>query len=229
MRRILTGARRVAGFPMLHFSAGQTFEIVEVREHNGAWYATNTQYSTLWFPLSSTDWKNPVDGKGAGQPQCAEDAQLASLSYVPAGSGRMVYKDSSRYEGEWVDGQRHGKGSFSWPESFESHPCYNGEWSKGQMCGQGVLEWRGGVRFVGTFHSNCPVKGVLEEPGPTSSCVSFTCKGAVECPQGHAMKMQESMSHWTCDLCDKIKTGRRRMRCAECDYGAVDARCRVAV
>ena len=176
---------------MLHFSAGQTFEIVEAREHGGAWFATNTQYPTLWFPLSSTDWKSPAAAAGAGQPPWADDAQLAILSYVPEGSGRMVYTDSSRYEGEWVDGHRHGKGSFSWPHSIATRPCYHGEWSKGQMCGQGVLQWQGGVKFVGTFHANCPVKGVLEEPGPTSSCVSFTCKGAVECPQGHAMKTQD--------------------------------------
>ena len=38
------------------FSAGETYKIKDVRKHDGAWYATETKWGILWFPLSSTDW-----------------------------------------------------------------------------------------------------------------------------------------------------------------------------
>lgn len=210
-----------AGLATLHFSAGQTFEIVDVRKHDDAWYATNTEYPTLWFPLSSTHWKSDSDAKAKGGKAEEDDDLLPSLSFLPSGKGSIKYKDSSCYEGDWEEGERHGKGVFTWPQGESgSDKCtrYRGEWKNGKLSGQGILEWQSGAKFVGTFHASCPVKGVLEMPGPLSCCLTFNCKGAVECLQGHAMKMQESFYAWTCDVCNKSKTGSTRMRCAPCDY-----------
>ena len=45
------------GKSTLSFNKGQTMEIVKLHEEGGKWYALGKDYKTLWFPLSSTDWK----------------------------------------------------------------------------------------------------------------------------------------------------------------------------
>ena len=48
------------------FSAGDTYTIKEVMQHAGEWYAKSTRWDTLWFPLSSTDWKGGPGAQGCG-------------------------------------------------------------------------------------------------------------------------------------------------------------------
>ena len=59
---IVTIISRVMGAPAdrtpLHFSVGERLEIAQVMHWQNAWYATCTRYTTLWFPLSSTDWRD---------------------------------------------------------------------------------------------------------------------------------------------------------------------------
>ena len=43
------------GKSTLHFSTGQQITIKELHQEDGKWYAAGHTYSTLWFPLSSTD------------------------------------------------------------------------------------------------------------------------------------------------------------------------------
>ena len=43
-----------SGKPALAFSKGDKFTITELKEENGRWYALETGWSSLWFPLSST-------------------------------------------------------------------------------------------------------------------------------------------------------------------------------
>lgn len=68
-------------------------------------------------------------------------------------NGYGVYKFHSglKYEGEWKDGKRHGKGKLIYPEIY----TYTGEWSNNKMDGHGTMvyywykyigEWKGGKR-----------------------------------------------------------------------------------
>jgi ankyrin repeat protein len=44
------------GKKTLSFSEGKKLTITKLEKENGEWYATCTEYDTLWFPLSSTDF-----------------------------------------------------------------------------------------------------------------------------------------------------------------------------
>ncbi|PRP74427.1 hypothetical protein PROFUN_06556 [Planoprotostelium fungivorum] len=67
-------------------------------------------------------------------------------------------KDS--YDGEWVDGQMEGQGTYK-SESFK----YTGQFKNGKMHGQGLIEWTGGTSYQGDFDNNLPHgKGVLTSP-----------------------------------------------------------------
>jgi len=214
------------GLPALHFRADQSLEIVEVMQWQNAWYATETNYTTLWFPLSSTNWHTASrkHGKGKKNKQEQDDARLCSLVYVPSGQGCMKHKDGSEYHGEWKDGEPHGAGKFQWaPARHQKSPpaCYEGNWSNGKLDGTGVMTWADGAKFTGTFSRNCPVAGVLEKPsagGVVSSSLKFNLKSAFECPSGHEMSNLSSRPDWTCDQCGKLKRINPRMRCARCDY-----------
>jgi hypothetical protein len=48
------------------FLVGNELEIAELKEENGKWYATESKYKVLWFPLSSTDWAGNSTGRREG-------------------------------------------------------------------------------------------------------------------------------------------------------------------
>jgi len=66
----IPGAPR--GKRSLGFLVGNEFEIAELKEENGEWYATESKYKILWFPLSSTDWA----GNSTGRREGAESADV---------------------------------------------------------------------------------------------------------------------------------------------------------
>jgi hypothetical protein len=212
------------GHPALHFRVGQRLEIVDVMRSQNVWYATETAYTTLWFPLSSTDWhvSTRKQGKGKKLKEELADASLCSLVYLPCGQGSISNKDGSAYAGEWKDGERHGAGRFQWaPAQHANSPCYEGTWKEGKMEGRGVMTWADGSKFSGTFSRNCPVVGVLEKPSGAvvvSTILRFNVKSNFECPSGHEMIQLSSRPEWTCDRCNQPKRVNPRMRCARCDY-----------
>ena len=61
----IPGAPR--GKRSLGFLVGNEFEIAELKEENGEWYATESKYKVLWFPLSSTDWAANTAAGSAGE------------------------------------------------------------------------------------------------------------------------------------------------------------------
>jgi len=74
------------GCAALGFSAGQKLRITQVRQYNGKWYAIGHEFSTLWFPLSSTDWvgvETPAFGFGTGGKPSSFGAPGAAASSDP--------------------------------------------------------------------------------------------------------------------------------------------------
>ena len=67
----------------------------------------------------------------------------------------MTYNDDGKYEGEFRDGKRHGKGVVIYPNGDK----YDGEWEAGKKSGKGVViypngnkydeEWKDGKRHKG--------------------------------------------------------------------------------
>ncbi|MBF0144423.1 MAG: hypothetical protein HQL59_13330, partial [Magnetococcales bacterium] len=63
------------------------------------------------------------------------------------GRGVQVWPDGARYEGDFVADSRTGSGEFRWP----SGAVYRGEFRDGRRHGRGVFLWPDGSRYEGEF------------------------------------------------------------------------------
>ena len=68
--------------------------------------------------------------------------------------------DVEKYEGEWKDGKRHGKGIYTWPDGGK----YDGEWEDGEIHGQGILVLSDGYTEEGEFSDNELIIGTVTWP-----------------------------------------------------------------
>ncbi|KAM8927650.1 MORN repeat-containing protein 1 [Pelodytes ibericus] len=64
------------------------------------------------------------------------------------GLGKLLLKDGSYYEGEFVDGEITGNGSQYWASSGNK---YSGEFQNGEIHGYGVMQYKDGGRCEGEF------------------------------------------------------------------------------
>ena len=72
---------------------------------------------------------------------------------VPNGEGKMVWKNGAVYEGRWLDGKRHGRGSFTYPET-SFHLSYVGDWEDDTKNGRGKMIEKEGHYSFGDFLSD---------------------------------------------------------------------------
>ena len=72
------------------------------------------------------------------------------------GKGIMTYIDGAKYEGEFVNGKREGKGNYYW----NSNKYYKGSWKKGKQDGDGYF-----------YHNGRGIIGVWKE-GKIKQCLS---------------------------------------------------------
>ena len=63
------------------------------------------------------------------------------------GIGIMETEDGYQYIGEWTDGIKDGKGSYTWPNGEN----YIGEWKRGEEHGQGTMTYRAGETYSGNW------------------------------------------------------------------------------
>ncbi len=85
---------------------------------------------------------------------------------MPNGYGVYTWPDGSRYEGDWMNGVKHGRGKYTWPRCARTrrppkrrradlHPpsgaVYEGEWNAGRMHGQGTYSAKDGTRYQGSW------------------------------------------------------------------------------
>ena len=62
----------------------------------------------------------------------------------------VTYTDGSRYEGEILNGKRHGRGIYVWSDGTR----YTGDWRDGRKHGQGTYIWANGHRYAGEFRND---------------------------------------------------------------------------
>ncbi|XP_016511584.1 phosphatidylinositol 4-phosphate 5-kinase 9-like [Nicotiana tabacum] len=72
------------------------------------------------------------------------------LGNIPEGSGKYIWSDGCRYEGEWRHGMRHGHGKLEWPTSA----VYDGHFSGGYMHGKGAYIAPDKVTYRGRWRLN---------------------------------------------------------------------------
>jgi hypothetical protein len=94
----------------------------------------------------------------------------------PHGFGIHINSLGTRYEGQWRDGLRHGRGSQRWGLTSERPgDQYQGDWSDGRRHGQGTYHWslnspRAGYRYVGAW-ANDKMHGEGSYGAPDGSLV----------------------------------------------------------
>ena len=78
--------------------------------------------------------------------------------------GTLIYKDGSKYIGEFKDGKFNGQGLFTFPDGgeLEGHK-YEGEWKDDKKHGEGVLLYINGSKLEGEFRKGNPWNTTLEE------------------------------------------------------------------
>ena len=67
---------------------------------------------------------------------------------------RYRYADGSCYKGEWIKGQRHGRGRLATKGGAGPGEVYDGTWSNGQRHGSGTHTSAAGDVYVGSYHAD---------------------------------------------------------------------------
>ena len=81
----------------------------------------------------------------------------------------VTYDDGATYDGEFVDGKRHGRGVYKYPDGSQ----YDGEFRDGERCGRGVEKYANGAQYDGEFRDPSSVAiPRFERPG--SNTAKFT-------------------------------------------------------
>lgn len=60
------------------------------------------------------------------------------------------YTNGSKYEGDFKDGIRHGRGIMTWKDGAK----YDGEWKDGMRHGKGIMTWKTGEKYEGEFKND---------------------------------------------------------------------------
>ncbi|XP_051930203.1 ankyrin repeat and MYND domain-containing protein 1-like [Hippocampus zosterae] len=94
-------------------------------------------------------------GVNTGKGQGAEEWRARNLSKKVAqerrqGFGVQEFLDGSKYEGEFVNGLKHGKGRYIW----KSGEVYEGSFYQDYRHGDGMYCWPTGNKFIGKFYLN---------------------------------------------------------------------------
>ena len=79
----------------------------------------------------------------------------------PHGKGKLVSHDL-KYEGDFLDGKRHGNGIQYWIGGLHEGESYLGEWKEDERDGYGIQIWPDGRKYTGEWKNNRQNgKGVL--------------------------------------------------------------------
>ena len=118
------------GHGIYHWSDGDEFEGEwknGKRHGEGKWtYADGRYYTGVWENGES------VSSSSIVYPSSSGNTASASIAKVE----RVVFDNGDVYEGEMVDGFRHGKGKYTWANGNE----YEGDWVRGKRTGYGVYK-----------------------------------------------------------------------------------------
>ena len=63
------------------------------------------------------------------------------------GEGTYFFPNGDKYEGKWEDGQKHGQGIYS----FSDGDSFVGQWKDGNAHGKGMYTYPSGEKFVGEW------------------------------------------------------------------------------
>jgi hypothetical protein len=100
------------------------------------------ELEAIYLALAENDTGEPQESYHGGK----------DSSGIPHGRGILQYSDGSKYEGEFVNGVRQGKGKFHFPVSDpKKRILYEGEWENEVIEGNGSLTFSNGDKYFGEF------------------------------------------------------------------------------
>ena len=73
---------------------------------------------------------------------------------IPNGQGRMRYKNGDVYEGNWVNGQRSGFGTWTHDQWGSYKDVYEGNWANDMKNGQGTMTYSDRQKYVGNWEND---------------------------------------------------------------------------
>jgi len=77
--------------------------------------------------------------------------RMGKVFFKRTSIGTYSYADGGKYQGEWRDNKRNGKGKFIDHDNNE----YNGDWKDDKRQGIGVMRYCNGETFSGEWQNDC--------------------------------------------------------------------------
>jgi hypothetical protein len=82
----------------------------------------------------------------------ADEDILCIFHEIGDGPGKYLYRNGDEYEGDFVSGQRHGRGVMVYAADGA---VYEGEWKKNKQDGHGRKDWGDGIVYEGAWKDDC--------------------------------------------------------------------------
>ncbi|GHU27050.1 hypothetical protein FACS1894152_2990 [Bacilli bacterium] len=78
------------------------------------------------------------------------DSYIGKFEYLMNGTGEYIYRNGSRYDGNFRCGMRDGNGIM---QNKNDGSTYKGQWENDKTHGHGIVSWPDGEQFIGDFDS----------------------------------------------------------------------------
>ena len=132
-------------------SNGETWTLKEIDEAPKPIIEENSQYKFVGYKKNNGGIIGFFHGKGSieyFESGCKYDGEFKDGE--KSGKGIYTWPDGQRYEGDFLNDYIHGKGTYTWP----SGQHYIGDLIKGKRQGKGILTLPSGQRYEGDFLNN---------------------------------------------------------------------------
>ena len=148
-----------AGTAVQEGTGGESDQETGEQPSAGSWITAENQPCQIWNsnpdPGETVTWTGGcVDGKASGTGRLVWRGSYGESVYEGEyrdgnlhGRGTFTWPDGDRYEGEWRDGKTHGHGTYTWPSGTR----YEGEYRDGNLHGRGTFTWPDGDRYEGEW------------------------------------------------------------------------------
>ncbi|KAM9461616.1 ankyrin repeat and MYND domain-containing protein 1 isoform 2-T2 [Clarias gariepinus] len=138
----------------------------------------------------------------------SEGSRVFKVHNGTNGPGVQEWTDGSSYDGEFINGLKHGNGTFTWANG----ECYKGSFYKDYRHGKGTYFWQDSSQFIGKFYLNRKEGyGVHLFPDGTIFKGLYHANerfgpGVMSYPDGH-QDVGLWYRHWLLRLCTNVMGG----------------------
>ena len=129
-------------------SNGETWTLKEIDEAPKPIIEENSQYKFVGYKKNNGGIIGFFHGKGSieyFESGCKYDGEFKDGE--KSGKGIYTWPNGQRYEGDFLNDYLHGKGTYTWPDGQK----YEGDFLKGEKHGRGTQKWTNGQRYMGDW------------------------------------------------------------------------------